>query len=152
MKNIVRNVCLGLVIMSLITVCKSNWKNKQSSSQEVFSVANMNLDVRPGDDFFEYVNGTWNSSHPIPEDKGYYNAFEELTEKNRNDLMEFVKEASANKNPTMSNIYQKISDFYGSGMDSIRIGQLNLAPLDDFFSRIDRIETINDVQDVAAYF
>jgi len=34
--------------------------------------ANMDLSVKPGDDFFQYAGGTWLKNTPIPDDKTSY--------------------------------------------------------------------------------
>ena len=38
-------------------------------------VDNMDPNVRPGEDFFRYVNGTWLNENPIPEDRSSFDAF-----------------------------------------------------------------------------
>ena len=151
MKNSILNASIALVLMILIFGCKGNQNKKELNPSEVFSVKNMTLIVKPGDDFFEYVNGTWIKNHPIPKDKSAFDAFEELNEKNRRDLLDIFKEVSSTKNSSADPISRKIGDLYNSGMDTIKIEQVNIKPLDDFFSRVDNIKTIADVQEVASY-
>jgi len=98
MKKFVVNVSIASAVMLLTFCCTGCRNNKDKSSAEVFSVKNMDLNVKPGNDFFEYVNGTWNKNHPIPPDKSQYDAFEELTEINRNNILEIFKEVSGEKN------------------------------------------------------
>ena len=38
-------------------------------------VNNMDTSVRPGDDFFRYVNGQWLDANPIPDDRSAFDAF-----------------------------------------------------------------------------
>ena len=151
MNNLNRIASAALVLMFLLVGCKSNQADKKLASAEVFSLNNMDLTVKPGDDFFDYVNGTWIKTHPIPSDKSSYDVFVELLEKNRKDIMEIIDEASAKTNEPTGVISQKIGDLYNSGMDTLLIEQLDLKPLDDFFTHIDNIKTINDVQDVSSY-
>lgn len=145
------NASIALVLAISIIGCKGYHNKKDLSSSEVFSVKNMDLNIKPGDDFFGYVNGTWIKNHPIPQDKSSFDAFEELSEKNRRDLLDIFKEVSGTKNSSSDPISRKIGDLYNSGMDTIKIEQLNIKPLDDFYSRVDNIKTIADVQDVASY-
>jgi len=53
--------------------------------------------IKPGDDFFTYVNGTWLKNNPIPADKNSRSTFEELFERNRHDIKEIIEEAAASK-------------------------------------------------------
>ena len=39
-----------------------------------FDTAGMDTSVAPGDDFFEYANGSWVKNNPIPADKARYDA------------------------------------------------------------------------------
>ena len=151
MKIVVMNVSIASVAMLLTFGCTGSRNNKNKSSEEVFSVKTMDMNVRPGNDFFEYVNGTWNKNHPIPQDKSQYDAFEELTEINRNNILEIFKEVSGEENAKADPISQKIGSLYNSGMDTVKIEQLDLKPLEDFFTRVGNIKTIADVQDVASY-
>ena len=139
-----------ILIMALSAGCSDRMKSG-SGTMEAFSVAGMDPQVRPGDDFYEYVNGTWNASHPIPEDKSSYDAFEEVMEKNREDLKQIVMEDAGGTDGANRAIHRKVRDFYESGMDSSRIEALGIDPLADVLARIDGIGSVGDVQEVAAY-
>ena len=43
-----------------------------------FDTAGMDKSVKPGDDFYDYANGTWAKNTPIPADKSNYGAFNTL--------------------------------------------------------------------------
>jgi len=151
MKNTFKNVAIVIGLTILASGCKGTQNKKEISAPEAFSVKNMDLNVKPGDDFFEYVNGTWIKNHPVPQDKGRYDAFEELAEANRENIMDIFKEISDPKTPSTDAISKKIGDLYKSGMDTVTIEELGIKPLDDFFSRVNGIKSITDVQDVASY-
>jgi putative endopeptidase len=151
MKNTITNVAIVIGLTILASGCKGTQNKKEISAPEAFSVKNMDLSVKPGDDFFEYVNGTWIKSHPVPQDKSRYDAFEELAEANRENIMDIFKEISDPNAPSTDIISKKIGDLYKSGMDTVTIEQLGTKPLDDFFARVNGIKTIADVQDVASY-
>src|SRR4029079_17276568 len=48
-----------------------------------FDTAGMDSNVAPGDDFYEYANGTWARNTPIPADKSNYGAFNVLDDLSR---------------------------------------------------------------------
>src|SRR5665647_786866 len=50
--------------------------------------------VRPGDDFFGYVNDAWIAAHPVPADKESVTTFSELQDKVDSDLHTLLLNAS----------------------------------------------------------
>src|SRR4051794_31981288 len=56
---------------------------------------NFDMSVRPGDDFYQYVNGTWIKENPIPPEYARWGAFPKLRDDNLITLHEIL-EALAN--------------------------------------------------------
>ncbi len=143
----------GVLTLSLLSGCAG--KNKKTdatgSVYPAFEVQNMDTTVNPGDDFFEYVNGTWIKNHPIPADKDSYSTFEEIFEKSREDIKAIIETAAKNTQATPGSIDKKIGMFYNTGMDTVKIDQAGVTPLDDFFKRIEAMKTAADVQSFSAY-
>ena len=75
------------------------------------SKENMNLKVKPGDNFEEYVNGTWLKKNKIPADKSSYGVFDMLIDKSQKDVKEIIEEA-AKQNATEGSDEQKVGDFF----------------------------------------
>lgn len=95
--------------------------------------ADMDRTVRPGDDFFGYVEGTWLKNHPIAEDKrgaGYNYDLPDSTEIEVRDLVEQAGDAPAD--PTM----RQVVDFYRAYMDEAGIEARGTAPLQPYLKRI----------------
>ena len=53
--------------------------------------ANFDTSVKPGDDFFEYVNGTWIKKNPIPPEYSRWGAFPKLRDDNLLALKQIVE-------------------------------------------------------------
>lgn len=107
--------------------------------KKAIDVADMDLTVKPGNDFFSYANGGWLQKNPIPDQYTSYGAFTVLYEENRKNLQDLVVEASKTKAPKGS-VAQKIGDFYLSGMDTTTIEKLGTKPLQPDFKRIESIK------------
>jgi putative endopeptidase len=81
--------------------------------------ANMDLSVKPGDNFYLYANGNWIKNNPVPASKTRWGSFNELAEESSKRLRTLLVDAA--KNSKKDRLNQMIGDFYASGMDSIAI-------------------------------
>jgi putative endopeptidase len=120
-------------------------------SQLAIDKSNMDLSVKPGDDFFTYVNGTWNKSNPTPADVGRYGAFDELIETNRKQINGIIEEASNDTKLAMGSNKQKIGDFYLSGMDEAKIDALGYEPIKKELDKIKSLASKTDLIKYTAY-
>ncbi len=109
--------------------------------------SNMDLSIKPGDDFFRYCNNKWLKNNPIPEEYTTYGAFTELDRKNEVQIQDIIKEASADQNAQQGSVAQKIRDFYNTGMDSVAINARGYSELLPYFKSID---SITDKSQIAA--
>ena len=94
-----KKVIIGIVAIALLQGCTTNVKKNTDTVKKypAFDVQNMDTTIKPGDDFFAYVNGTWLKNNPIPADKNARSAIEGLFEKNRSDIKAIIEEAAAAK-------------------------------------------------------
>jgi putative endopeptidase len=60
----------------------------------------MDKTVKPSDNFFRFVNGTWLDTNEIPADRTRWGSFDELREKTDKDMMLILKEALNNPSYT----------------------------------------------------
>lgn len=98
---------------------------------------NMDLTVRPQDDFFTYVNGTWLENTEIPSDQTSTGAMRDLREKAREDVAAIIEDVSAKTDLVEGSDEQKVADLYKSFMDTETIDALGMKPLEAEFSAID---------------
>jgi predicted metalloendopeptidase len=107
---------------------------------------NMDTSVKPGDDFFRYVNGGWIKRTDIPPEYSRWGAFNELIERNNDALHTIAEKASQIQvDPKLAPETQKVGDYYASGMDEKMIEAMRTKPLQDEFNRIDMIKDQKDV-------
>lgn len=104
----------------------------------------MDLNVKPGDDFFLYSSAGWMKSHPVPDDKTQYGSFSELMDKNQEQIKSLIQEA-ADENAPKGSIAQKIGDFYSSGMDTASINSLGYEPIKPDLKAIDDLKSKDDI-------
>lgn len=132
--------------------CNTVKKPADAKKYPAFDVQNMDTTIKPGDDFFTFTNGAWLKSNAIPADKNSKDVFDELVERNRENIKEIITEAASSKDATRGSNKQKIGTFYNSGMDTVKINEQGLLPLKMFFDKIESIKTIDDVQMTGAFF
>ncbi len=107
-------------------------------------MAAMKTSVKPGDNFFEYVNGTWLDNTEIPADKSNYGSFTMLRDLSTERVRGII-EAAAAKDAAQGTEEQKIGDFYAAFMDTDAIEAAGLVPVQADLARIRSVETHTDV-------
>ena len=80
--------------------------------------ANMNLSVKPGDDFVEYATGAFIKNHPLRPDQTSNGSFVDLYELNQKQINELILQF-ANNPQTKGSLGQKIGTLYIQMMDSV---------------------------------
>jgi putative endopeptidase len=145
---------IGILTIALLQGCTSNVKKTTETTKKypAFDVQNMDTTIKPGNDFFAYTNGKWLINNPIPADKNSKDAFDELFERNRENIREIIIDAANAKEPVEGSNKQKIGTFFKSGMDTAKIGEQGIKPLKVFFDKIGAIKSIDDVQLTGAFF
>ena len=80
------------------------------------NISDMDTNVRPQDDFYNYVNGGWAKTAQIPADKPSWGAFQILREKtDENSLL--ILDNLLKENYPKGSEGQKIKDLYQSFID-----------------------------------
>ena len=112
------------------------------------TLENMDTGVRPGDDFFSYVNGKWLEETEIPADRAEWGEFSVLADQAQADVRAIIEEAAAGNFADGSD-EQKVGDLYKAYTDMETRNAKGIAPLEPEFARIDAIENRDDL---AVYF
>ena len=102
--------------------------------------------MKPCDNFFQFADGGWIKSHPIPPEYPSFGSFTELAESNRDKLHTILEAAAKNTSAAPGSSDQKIGDFYFSCMDEPAIEKAGIEPLKDDFARIAKISSVADLQ------
>jgi putative endopeptidase len=98
-----------------------------------FDEAGMDRSVAPGDDFYDYANGTWAKNTPIPADKSNYGMFTLLDDLSRQRTHDMLEEAR--KDPG-----SKIGAAYASFLDEQSVEAKGLAPIKPWLDRIKALQ------------
>lgn len=130
-----------IIVLSILAGCTQ----KKELGQGILKKEDMNLEVNPGDDFFEYANGTWMKNTPIPADKSRYGAFTILREKANEAVHNLLEEAAKTENAPEGSNLKKIQDFYATAMDVKKIDEIGIKPLLPEFAKIEAVKNATDL-------
>jgi putative endopeptidase len=98
-------------------------------------------------DFYQYANGGWLATNPVPADRSLWGLFDELQERSRNVQHEILQEA-ASARAAKGSVRQQLGDFWASGMDERAIERAGFEPIK---GDLERIAALSSGQDVVAY-
>ena len=132
MKNI---LILFAAIFSLFACTTQNRK--------VADIDGLDTTIKPGDNFFMFVNKKWYDATPIPSRQAGVGTYVFMNSQKIH-LKKILDSVSRRKQPAGS-IEQKVGDFYASGMDISTINKLGFNPIKPTFSRIDAIYDISSL-------
>jgi putative endopeptidase len=113
--------------------------------------ANMDLTIKPGDDFYNYASGTWVKNNPVPAKETRWGTFNSLRDFNANAVKSVVEEAAANKTAPAGSVIKRVGDFYAAAMDSTAIEKLGYTPIKADLEKIKQIKTLQNILDQVAY-
>ena len=135
---------LSLAAASLLAVAIPAAAQTGKAAYGTWGVEMKDMDpsVKPGDDFFEYAEGSWLKNHPIPADKSRAGYNYELPDEIELQVRKMVEDVSARHSTP---IEQKIADAYGAWMDEAGIEARGLTPLKPYLARIDAVGNRNDL-------
>ena len=122
---------------------------------------NMDTNVRPNDDFFRYVNGSWLDRTEIPDDQVSWGGFNKLRKETDADVLniladaiekdDFPKLKDAEGNLQTSD-QQKAVYYYQSIMDTVARNKAGIDPVKPFLAKIDEIKNLKDLEELLINF
>ncbi len=104
----------------------------------------MDLEVRPQDDLFAHVNGTWLSTAEIPQDRSRYGAFDVLRERAEANVRDLIEEAAVSE-PPLDSPAGKVGGLFASFMDTERVDALGASPLVKDLVEVAAVQSSSDV-------
>ncbi len=116
---------------------------KAVSNKKFIDPANMDLMVKPGDNFYLYANGTWIKNTPVPASKTRWGSFDALAEESSLALKGLLEEAA--KAPGKNTLMKRVGDYYSSAMDSLAIERMGYNPIKPFLNAITALSSKSQV-------
>ena len=112
-----------------------------------YDAAAMDRGVKPGDDFFDYVNGTWAKKTDIAPDRTFVGIDSVLNDQIERDVRAIVEDMA--KDPSANGkLGQQIGDLYASWMDEAGVEKLGTRPIEPYLKRIEAVKSRGDLVDL----
>ncbi|WP_316822804.1 M13 family metallopeptidase [Pedobacter gandavensis] len=132
-------------------ILAASYTANAQSQMKFIDPANMDLSVKPGDDFYQYASGTWIKNNPVPAKETRWGSFNALRDFNINAVKGLVESAAADKSAPAGSVKRRVGDFYAAAMDSLTIEKLGYTPIKADLEKIKQIKDLQGILDHAAY-
>ena len=119
-------VCIAVVITVFLT--------KEKFMQMGIKIENMDITVKPGNDFYDFATKGWRNNNPIPNDYTRFGSFELLDKTNNERVHEIVKQDDG-----------KIGMLYNIAMDEKKLNAEKTSPVKKYIDEVDAIKTREDL-------
>ncbi len=138
--NMKNKIKYGFVLASLFALNQINAQQKNPG----INLDLMDKSVKPGDDFFRYVNGSWFDKTEIPADRTRWGSFDELRQNTDRDALAILKDAASKKLDPKSD-QAKAVNVYKTYMDTISRNKLGIKPIKPILAKIEAVKSIGDL-------
>ncbi|MDE2134482.1 MAG: M13 family metallopeptidase [Alphaproteobacteria bacterium] len=108
-------------------------------------LSGMDTAAKPGDNFFEYVNGGWAKTATIPAERSSTGSFQDLRILSEKRMREIIDGLDARPADQLSPDERKLRDFYDAFVDQKQIEGRGLAPVEADLDALARLKTKADV-------
>src|SRR5882757_2356135 len=137
-------ICL---VSGFLGACSSPAPEPQKKS--FVDVSGIDSSIKPGDNFFRYVNGRWYDTAKIADDQTGVGSYMFLNIPQKQ-LLQNILDSVSKAQHTPGSIDQKVGDFYASGMDTATVNQRGYEPIKPTLARIDAISDVPSLIKFAA--
>ena len=113
----------------------------------------MNTDIRPQDDLFGHVNGTWLDETQIPSDRAAWGPFVMLADAAEQQVRDIIEDCAAGRvGGDGHGDAQKIGDLYASFLDEARVNELGSTPIQETLAEIEALSDLGELAEFLGRF
>lgn len=137
------------LLLALPAVLSFSWcqaQNAPTIKEPGINLQYMDKTIKPNDDFFRYVNGTWLNTTEIPSDKTRWGSFDELRQRTDTDALAILKEAATNPVYKSNTDQGKAINLYKTMLDTLSRNKAGIDPLKPYLSKINAVKNVKSLQ------
>ncbi len=136
----------GAAFAAQATAAAHNSATKAPAATHGLDLADLDRSVSPCQNFFQFADGGWVKSHPIPPAYSSWGTFNYLLDHNQEILHQILEQAAAQRQAPIGSNQQKIGDYYASCMNEAEINKEGITPLEPEFKRIAAISSRHQLE------
>lgn len=144
---------LGVGVSLLAYACGNNDKSTTEEPKKeivaAFDMANIDSTFSPCEDFEQFAVGNWLKNNPVPDSESRWGSFSVVHDANEIKLRKIVEDAASSKGEKGSAL-QQVGDFYTSALDSIKVNELGITPIQPMLDQIDAISNAQELVETMA--
>lgn len=140
------NKAFLFVIPAIIGFTDAQAQKKNAVKEPGINVSFFDKSVKPADNFFRYVNGTWLDKTEIPSDRTSWGSFNELLKKTDKDALDILKAASKDPKYKSNTDQGKAISLYNTILDTVARNKQDIKPLLPYLAKIDKVKNVADLQ------
>lgn len=135
----------GVSSLNIVTAQSKTNTAAMNLTDKGLDLSMMDKSVRPQDDFYNYVNGSWMKTAKIPSDKPTWGSFNKLADDTDNNSMTILNSLLKDKF-TDGTEGKKIQDLYATYMNMQKRNADGIKPIQANLNKIDAIKNLQDLQ------
>ncbi len=143
-----KHLALSAVAVGLTVACQTNEAPEKDAPG--IDVQYMDTSVRAQDDFYTYVNGKWNETAKIPDDRTSWGGFQILRKQTDADVLEILNKAEASGKYDANTDQAKAIAVFNSILDVETRDAKGVEPVMPYIEKIDAVTTVQELQDLLA--
>ena len=129
-----------LLALTFLSACNTT-TTPDAHKTSFVDVSGIDSTIKPGDNFFRFVNGRWYDTAKIADDQTGVGSYMFLNIPQKQ-LLQNVLDSVSKTEHANGSIDQKVGDFYASGMDTTTINQRGYQPIQPILLQIDSISNL----------
>ena len=127
-------------LMPMVSLAVALGLSAPVAYSQTVAEAGVDINIKPGDDFFAYANGGWLKATEIPVGKARWGARDEIAELTRQRVLQLLADADGKlAGSTMSATACKVANFHAAYLNEAAIEAKGIAPIKTALDQIDRV-------------
>ncbi len=143
----IKHLALSVATLGLAASCSTNETQKDAPG---IDVEYMDTSVRPQDDFYTYVNGKWNETAKIPDDRTSWGGFQILRKQTDADVLSILEKAEASGKYDKNTDQAKAIAVFNSILDTKARDEKGIKPIMPYINKIEAVTSISALQELLA--
>ncbi|NND88640.1 MAG: M13 family peptidase, partial [Flavobacteriaceae bacterium] len=140
-----------LAVVALIATSCDEKQDQTAQAEDVergIILSNMDPNVSPKDDFYNYVNGNWMKNTEIPDDQVRWGGFNVLRKSTDADVLEILRNAKESGDYAAGTDQAKALALFATELDTVARNEAGITPLQPELEKIESISNMNEFQEV----